>query len=164
MSWHGLWTWEDRGIFGYDWYDFDNPEPKSAWISLLVGTLLSLFMIFAQFPLTRCIQSIQNQENENEDVEFGYKTATTNYSKVQKILGRILIRGLVFVYNVIGLVATVNTFRGYWYLFDNYFEVNHDFLTGTSHELLRQTNHTANVVNAEDRKYISYPKAKIKKK
>ena len=73
MSWHGLWTWEDRGIFGYD---FDNPEPKSAWISLLVGTLLSLFMIFAQFPLTRCIQSIQNQENENEDVELGYKTGT----------------------------------------------------------------------------------------
>lgn len=50
MSWHGLWTWEDRAIFAYD---FDNPESKSAWITLLVGTVISLFMIFAQFPLTR---------------------------------------------------------------------------------------------------------------
>ena len=106
----------------------------------------------------RCIQSIQNQENENEDnVEFARHKTTRNYSKAgQKILGRILIRSLVFVYNVIGLVATVNTFRGYWYLFDNYFEANHDFLTRTSHELLRQTNQTANVENAEYRKYTNF--------
>jgi len=57
------------------------------------------------------------------------------------------------VYNIIGLIATVNTFRGFWYLFDNYFEVNHDFLTGTSNELLRQINQTEHIENAEERDY-----------
>ena len=99
---------------------------------------------------------MQNQENVvNADnvVEFGFQKIPKDYSKVQKILGRILIRGLVFVYNIIGLIATVNTFRGFWYLFDNYFEVNHDFLTGTSNELLRQINQTEHIENAEERKY-----------
>ena len=101
---------------------------------------------------------MQNQENVvNADnvVEFGFQKTPKDYSKVQKILGRILIRGLVFVYNIIGLIATVNTFRGFWYLFDNYFQVNHDFLTGTSNELLRQINQTEHIENAEERKYPS---------
>ena len=104
---------------------------------------------------------MQNQENvvkADNVVEFGFQKTSKDYSKVQKILGRILIRGLVFVYNIIGLIATVNTFRGFWYLFDNYFEVNHDFLTGTSNELLRQMNQTEHIENAEDRKYpVYYP-------
>ena len=104
---------------------------------------------------------MQNQENvvkADNVVEFGFQKTSKDYSKVQKILGRILVRGLVFVYNIIGLIATVNTFRGFWYLFDNYFEVNHDFLTGTSNELLRQINQTEHIENAEERKYpVFYP-------
>ena len=104
---------------------------------------------------------MQNQENivkADNVVEFGFQKTSKDYSKVQKILGRILVRGLVFVYNIIGLIATVSTFRGFWYLFDNYFEVNHDFLTGTSNELLRQMNQTEHIENAEDRKYpVYYP-------
>ena len=94
LAWHGLWTLEDLYV-----HDIGMSNEVSAWISVGIGVALSVIVFVLQFPIARYF-----------DATVDDKTLRTFVIK----------RSISIVPGILSLVSTVNSFRGYWYLLDEY--------------------------------------------
>lgn len=97
MAWHGLWTIEDKLE-----HKFNHSNAKTAFISLSTGILTFSIISLIQFPYAQFVQDTQA------------KSQKFNFQWFQ-------IRIFSVIINLLGFISTVNTFRGYWYLQDEYF-------------------------------------------
>lgn len=96
FCWHGIWTLEDTLS---DYYGIDMTQ--SGWFSLSAG-IPSTFLVFVvQFHVARRVSII------NDDKSKSWQKTCAKHS-------------LGFLFNLMALFSTVNTFRGYWYLYDEY--------------------------------------------
>ena len=98
LTWHGLWVLLDVHFK----YNLGHSHEYTAWMSIIVGSIISLFIFIFQFPFSKFIQDHQEKIN------------------TKNIFQWIGIRGLTFLFHLIGVCSTVNTFRGFWYLLDEY--------------------------------------------
>ena len=116
LAWHGVWTLEDLLTDYMEW-----SNEISSWISVVkiwrqrelnqnresvytfllqeVGLALALIMMLIQFPL----MLVFNSGTVFKPIKFVLK----------------------FLFNVLGLFGTISSFRGVWYLLDEY------YMTGT---------------------------------
>lgn len=93
FAWHGLWTIEDLLS---DEYGFSHE--KTAWISLICGIATNLAIFLLQFPFSRFMDFVEK--------------STFGHELLAHLLGYLL--------GFLSLFASVNGFRGYWYLLDVY--------------------------------------------
>ena len=91
LAWHGMWSIEDL------WADeLGHTHRKTAWLSFLAGTATNIVIFAVQFPTAKFID------------EKGSKN-----SIMAHICGGVL--------SFLCLFTSVNGFRGYWFLLDEYF-------------------------------------------
>jgi len=95
LCWHGIWTIMD--IVTEDVEMMNMTRLQSAWGSLIVGWSLGLFLFFFQFPLLVTHQYCKN-------------TITKGFYYI-----------FFQAYIILGVIATIASFRASWYLLDSYF-------------------------------------------
>ena len=98
LSWHGMWSFEDI------WSESRGHSYElTAWYSLLAGTLSNIVIYCLQFPYSKFTDTIYGIDRRTSGLEI----------LIAHIFGYLLSLACLF--------STVNTFRGYWYLIDEYF-------------------------------------------
>ena len=91
--------------------DYEFSHNYTARISLGIGTFVNTVVFFVQFPYSTFTDDIFKKQSEKN---IKHSTGSTIFLKIwAHILGYIL--------SFLCLVSSVNTFRGYWYLMDEYF-------------------------------------------
>ena len=91
--------------------DYEFSHDYTARISLGIGTFVNVVIFLVQFPYSTFTDDIFTKQS-GKDIK--YSTGSTIFFKIwAHILGYIL--------GFLCLIASVNTFRGYWYLMDEYF-------------------------------------------
>ena len=92
LAWHGLWSIQDLTS---DLYGFSHE--KTAWISYGIGTLTNVVIFCLQFPIANYVDN-----------------------KRSGFCGDLLAHILAYFLNFLCFFSAQNTFRGYWYLLDEY--------------------------------------------
>ena len=99
LTWHGLWSLIDLFTMAeYKLNYLDLSFANSAKLSLIIGIVSNVFVYVLQFAYSDYINNLPQKSN--------------------KILAHIL--GSVF--SILCIFSSVNTFRGYWFLLDVYFD------------------------------------------
>ena len=106
FAWHGLWTIMDI------WTEEQNiSNDSTALISLGIGTFANLVIFLIQFPYAVFTDDLFRNQMEVDN------TPSIHYIVFLEVCA--LIFG--YIISFLSLISTVHSFRGYWYLMDEYF-------------------------------------------
>ena len=103
LAWHGLWTIQDL------WqHDQNHSNEFTAWMSFGIGTAVNIMIFLTQFPYSILTDDTFDAEK------------SPSWSILKQIWAHIF----GFIFSIMCLISAVTTFRGYWYLLDEYFMPN----------------------------------------